>query len=239
MSIIFNEEEYAKKVLNSGVQRTNKKWIDMQMAANYLREQNYNDKQIENELHFIAKKSFVDYNRVRLSNVIDKQVKNSKRFKLKRANEIIITQNELNTILSEESYKIQHLLFVYLVLSKYYMSNNNTDKYYVGCKDTEIFNLCDMYTRKQERLDLMHYITVKGYIYPTQSMSSVVTYVDEDSEVVMKFVPDDDMVYHLEQYQGGLFVNCEICNKLTKKTNNRTKYCRQCARNQNSSKVAK
>ena len=58
------------------------------------------------------------------------------------------------------------------------MSNNKTDKYYVGCEDNDIFKLCDMYTRKQEKLDMMHYLTVKGYIKPTLSMSSVVNYVN-------------------------------------------------------------
>ena len=120
-------------------------------------------------------------------------------------------------------------MFIYLVLAKYYMSNNHTDKYYVGCKDNDIFNLCDMYTRKQDKLDFMHYLTKKGYITPTLSMSSVVNYVNEDSEVVITLIPNIDMVYYYEQYLGGIFINCKACNCLVKKTNNRIKYCKSCA----------
>lgn len=40
-------------------------------------------------------------------------------------------------------------MFVYLVLAKYYMSINKADKYYVGCKDNDIFKLCDMYVKNK------------------------------------------------------------------------------------------
>ena len=77
----------------------------------------------------------------------------------------------------------------------------------------------------------MHYLTKKGYIEPTTKMSSIVNYVNENSEVVMKVVPDETMIYSFEQkYLGGIFINCEVCGKLVKKTNNRIKYCKECAR---------
>lgn len=74
----------------------------------------------------------------------------------------------------------------------------------------------------------MHYLTKKGYITPTLSMSSVVNYVDETGEVVLTFVPDRDMVYYFEQYLGGYFTKCACCGLLTKRKSNRTKYCPEC-----------
>ena len=67
-----------------------------------------------------------------LYDFIDRRVKRSKKGTLKINTPVKITQAEINTILSEKSIKYQKLMFVYLVLAKYYMSNNNSDKYYVG-----------------------------------------------------------------------------------------------------------
>lgn len=234
MPIIFNEREHAKKVLKEGLKTSRNKDFELQLVASYLREQGYNDKELEEELHLFCKSNFSDYNKVKMFDYIDNKVKRSKKRKLKDDFSVKITQAEIDTVFSEDNVKYQKLLFVYLVLAKYYMENSNSDKYYVGCEDNDIFKLCDMYTRKQERLDMMHYLTVKGYITPTSKMSSIVNYVNEDSEVVMEVVPDETMVYRFEEkYLGGIFINCEICGKLVKKTNNRLKYCKECAKDIN------
>ncbi|MCI7634021.1 MAG: hypothetical protein MSS80_08360 [Mollicutes bacterium] len=231
MPIIFNEREHAKIVIEKGFQTSRNKSFELQLVANYLREQGYSDKEIEEELHRISKRNFTDYNKVQMYDFIDNKVKKSKKGKLKENFPVYITRAEMNTILSESNIKYQKLLFVYLVLAKFYMNNNKADKYYVGCEDNDIFKLCDMYTRKQEKLDMMHYLTVKGYIKPTLSMSSIVNYVNEDSEVVMEVIPNEDMIYRFEkEYLGGIFINCEICGRLVKKTNNRIKYCKKCSK---------
>jgi len=238
MSIIFNEREHAKKVIEKGIQTPRNKGRELQLVANYLREQGYNDKQIETELHRISKKSFSDYNKVIMYDFIDRRVKRSKNGTLKSNIPVKITQAEINTILSEENIKYQKLMFVYLVLAKYYMSNNNSDKYYVGCSDTDLFKLCDMYTSRQEKREMVHYLTKKGYIEPTTKMSSIVKYVNENSDIVMEIIPDETMVYNFEkEYLGGIFINCEICGRLVKKTNNRVKYCKECAREIHNSQI--
>ena len=231
MSIIFNEENYAKNILEKGIQLSSKTNYSLLLVATYLREQGETDKEIELNLHKIAERSFSDYNWVKFYPIVDLAVRKSKRYNLKRNPPITITEKEMNIILGEKDDKIKKLMFVYLVLAKYYMSNNHTDKYYVSYNDTDIFKLCDMFVRKDDRLDFMHYLTTKGYIEPTLYMSSIVYYVHEDSLPVLTFKPDIDMVYYFEQYLGGIFINCSECGKLVKKTNNKTKYCKECAKN--------
>ncbi|MFR3182489.1 MAG: hypothetical protein ACLTPN_02590 [Clostridia bacterium] len=238
MPIIFDEIKHAKEVIEHGTQTVRNKNFELQLVANYLRKEGYSDIDIEEELHRISKKYFKDYNRIKMYNSIDKKVKKSKKAIPKIAYPVKIYQEEIDIILSEDSIKCQKLMFVYLVLAKYYMSNVHSDKYYVGCKDNDIFKLCDMYVRKQEKLDLMHYLTKKGYITPTLSMSSIVNYVKEDGEVVLEIIPDQNMIYYFEkEYLDGIFINCEICGKLVKKTNNRIKYCKKCAQEVNKTKT--
>lgn len=229
MSIIFDEVKHVEKMLVNGIQTNNTKF-ELQLLANYYKAEGQADNEIEDNLHIFCKRYIQNYNKVKFYKLIDEKVKKSQKLVLKTATPINITQVELDIIGNENNIKCQKLMFVYLVLAKYYMSNHKTDKYYVGCKDNDIFNLCDMYVKKDEKLDLMHYLTKKGYITPTLSMSSIVNYVHEESEPILTLVPDNDMVYYYEQYLGGIFINCEVCGKLVKKTNNRLKYCKDCAK---------
>ena len=238
MPIIFDEYKHVNKMLENGFLTNNNKF-ELQLLANFLREYNYSDNEIENTLHRFCKKYSNNYNRVKFYKLIDDKVKRSKKLKLKRSSLVKIYKNEIDIILNEENPKCQKLMFVYLVLAKYYMSNNNTDKYYVGCKDNDIFNLCDMYVKKQDKLDLMHYLTKQGYITPTLSMSSIVNYVNETGIVSISLIPDIDMVYYFEEYLGGLFIRCENCGRLAKKTNNRMKYCHSCAKEIKNTSISK
>lgn len=228
MAIIFDEYKHVEKILNKGLETKRNNKFELQLIATYFREMGQSDSEIAENLHLFCKKYVLNYNRVKFYKIIDEKVRKSNKYKLKRAVAINITQNELDIILAEENLKCKKLMFVYLVLAKYYMSINKVDKYYVGCKDNDIFKLCDMYVKKQDKLDFMHYLTKKGYITPTLSMSSIVNYVDETGEVVLTFIPDRDMVYYFEQYLGGYFTKCVCCGLLTKRKSNRTKYCPEC-----------
>lgn len=229
MPIIFDEYKHAEKMIRCGFQTNNTKF-ELQLLANYFRENGVVDAEIEEKLHSFAKENLSNYNRVKYYKLIDNVITRSKKSKLKVSNSVNITEAELKTIESEENIKCQKLMFVYLVLAKYYMSNNHTEKYYVGCKDNDIFNLCDMYIRKQDKLDLMHYLTKKGYITPTLSMSSIINYVNEDSPSVIQLVPNTDMIYYFERYLGGFITECASCGLLTRKRSNRTKYCKSCSK---------
>ena len=235
--IIFDEYRHAEKMLSSGFQTSRSNKFELQILATYFRERGLDDKEIENELHAFCKKFANNYNWAQYYELVDQKVRRSKRYKLKRAKPIVITKAELDIITAEESLKCQKLMFVYLVLAKYYMNNNETTDYYVGVEDNEIYNLCDMYVKKQEKLDLMHYLTKKGYIKPTLSMSSIVKYVNENSEQAIVLVPDTDMVHYYEKYLGYYTTKCPICGKLIRKKSNRTKYCAQCAQLVKSKKI--
>ena len=105
MPIIFNEREHAKIVIEKGFQTSRNKSFELQLVANYLREQGYSDKEIEEELHRISKRNFTDYNKVQMYDFIDNKVKKSKKGKLKENFPVYITRAEMNTILSESNIK--------------------------------------------------------------------------------------------------------------------------------------
>lgn len=236
--IIFDEKAYAEIILKKGIQNNIHRLYDLQLVAAYLYQAGCGDIEIEQRLHAMCKRKMKGYSRVKFYPIIDKIIRKSKNVKFKVSNEIKITKSEIDTVLSEKDKKIKKLLFVYLVLAKYYMNNNNTDKYYVSTSDVDIFKLARITgKRKSEQGELLHYMTKKGYITPTLNMSSIVNFVDENDEVVITFKPDIDMIYYLEQYLGGSFIKCIICGRLEKKGSNSAKYCKACARERDSKRI--
>lgn len=228
--IIFDEEKYVTNLLNNNISISNKNKRDLQLISIYFRNLGNSEKEIYNKLDNFCKFKIINYNSDTSYKTLYKIIENSKNKKLKRSYNINITENEIKLIKEEYSLKVQKLMFVYLVLAKYYMSNNLTDKYYVGTSDVDIFKLCKMYTRKSEKLEFMHYLTQKGYITPTLTMSSIINYVDENSKVILSFVPDEDMEYMFEKINGVKFIKCNRCNKMVKKRNNKQKYCNECSK---------
>lgn len=228
--IIFNEIEYVENLLRTK-NFTKKKRYELQLIAIYYYNKGIKGEELSNLLNNLCFKCFKNYipNSSMSIKMIESLINNASILNFKDRKEINITKNEIDTILKEDKLKCRKIMFVYLVLAKYYYNLNNSSKYYVSCSDNDIFKLCKMYIKKQDKLDYMHYLTKKGYITPTLNMSSIVNYVNENSEIIMKFIPDDDMVYYLERYLGGNFIKCKICGKLSKKTIHNKKYCNVCA----------
>ena len=234
--IIFDEEEHVKKILKDEISISNKNKYDLQLLTIYYKNQGLDNDEIYNKIDTFCKANIINYNSDTSYKILDKLIKNSNNRKLKSAAPIFITCAELDTIKKETSLKIQKIMFVYLVLAKYYMSNNHTDKFYVGMKDSDIFSLCKFYAKKNEKLNYMYYLTQKGYITPTLTMSSIVNYIDEDSPIILTLIPNDDMEFEFEKYNGIKFIKCERCGKLERKKNNKHKYCLSCAKKIKSAK---
>lgn len=227
--MVFDEYKYAEKLLKEGFIQPRMKLRELQILTNYFRVQEFPDDLIEETLHAFLLKHLSNYNRVKFQGMVDNAITFSKKQKLKVANEISITDKEWETITSEDDVKVQKLLFIYLVLAKYFMSNNHSDKYYVGIKDADLWKLCKFYTRKVDRIKLLQYITNKEYITPTLNMSSVVNYIQEGTPII-KFIPCEDMIYYFDSLKGARIIFCDICGKIEKPNSGAQKHCKSCAR---------
>lgn len=229
--MIFDEYEHAEKMLKNGFLQSTMKLRELQILANYFRYAGMEDKAIEENLHVFLNKYMANYNKVKFQNIVDNAVKTSKKQKIKKASEIIITKNEWNTIMSEPNERVQKLLFTYLCLGKYFKSNNDkTDKYYVGVKDADLWKISKLHLRKIDRLKLLSNITQKGYITPTLNMSSIVNFIEGDGEEFLKFKPCENMLYYYEKQIGARIIFCRVCGDIEKANANAQKYCKKCAK---------
>lgn len=229
--IIFDEEEYAIDIIENG-SKNKSIFKDVALLAKYFRYKNNTEEEIKNKLYVFCKNNKKDFNIIKDSDIIENIILESKKWKLRTKKYIDITKSEFDLISSENNIKVKKILFVLLVISKFYHDNKSND-YYVNISDNDIFKLCNMYVNKKNKIDLMYYITQKGYITPNIHMSIKINFVDNENEKILNMVVDESMCNYLEMLLGKKICFCEVCGISVIKTNNRVKYCKKCARKVN------
>lgn len=225
--IIFDEEKYAIDIINNGFKNKNI-FKDVAIVAKYLRFKNNDDEYVKRNLYALCKEYKKDYNLVKDYKIIDSIITESKKWKIRINKNIDITQDEMDVI-NKENNKVKKILFVLLVISKFYHNGESKD-YYVNIPDNEIFKLCNLNIRKSKKIEMMHYITQKGYVTPNIHMSMKINYINNEGISIYNMLVDKDMCIHLEKILGKKTISCENCGVLILKTNNRIKYCRPCSK---------
>lgn len=227
--IIFDEEKYAKDIIKNGFKNRHI-FKDVCIVLKYFRSCKKNDEYIKKEIYDLCSKYKKDYNYVKDYKKIDFLISESIKWNKHKTTFINITKNEFQLIKSENNIKIQKLLFVILVLAKYYY-NPKHNEYYVNISENDIFNLCNMSVTKQNKRDFMYYITQRGYITPNLNKSIKINFIDNLSENICEIKVGNDMIFYYEKLSGKNVINCKRCNDLILRiANRRTKYCKECAR---------
>ncbi len=225
--IIFDEEKYAIDIINSGF-KNKSIFKDVAIVAKYLRYKNDNEDYVRKNIYALCKEYKKDFNLVKDYKIMDSIISESKKWKIKLGKNINITKKEFDIINSEDE-KVKKVLFVLLVISKFYY-NDKSDDYYVNIPDNDIFKLCNLNIKKSKKIEIMHYITQKEYVTPNIHMSMKINYIYKDSQMVYNIPVGNDMIIYFEQLLGKKTISCEKCGTLVLKTNNRVKYCKSCSK---------
>ena len=231
MSFIFNELEYAESLLEYGPKKSIKN-NDLYILGRYYSYMGYDLKEIRNGVESFLKKYNTGYNEVLFSNQLDKIVKDSVKIPLRIPKPVYITKNEINKIRSVHNYKMEKILFVLLVVSRYYklMRDKEYNGYYVNQTFSSILSLAHVYAKKSDKEIMQHVLRDLGFIRPIEpdgihksngKDNLQLLYDDENSE---KTIYITDMNKIIEFYPFF----CSVCGKITEKKSNRQKMCDEC-----------
>jgi len=241
--MIFNELEYAKKMINSGfIQDKYSKELRI-LAKYYNKELNLKTDKIKEKLKEFCEKYLPKYNEVLHLDMIIKASRYGvkKNNRLLKIQSILITKNELTTIESLKDIKLETFSFVTLVLSKInkFVEENYKDhkkkkcnkKYEYYCNNLkEMFISSKIRCNKEQResyIDLLSQTSLFDYtIFGTFK----VNFVDEIEEVVIEINKYENFVLEYMKYKGENIGYCEVCEIPFYPTNNFQKYCKTCAK---------
>ena len=118
--LVFDEVEYAKNLLEKGFEGF-VSLKDLSIIAKYLREEeNLGFKKIEKRLIEFCVKYNPSFNVVKNAKFIQRAVASARNYNLRRPEAIIITKAEIEKIRSINNWQYEKVLFVMLVIAKFF-----------------------------------------------------------------------------------------------------------------------
>lgn len=156
---------------------------------------------------------------------------------------IWITKSEIEKIQSIGNRDMECVLFVHLCIAKLNnMKDENKDSW-VNNSAREIFKLARVKRKDIDKYLMLHEIMLLGLIeFPKQTgrLSTRVTFVDNDSEKVLRINDFRELGYEYLNYVGdGKFTRCAECGILFESSGKGRprKYCENCANDNDGNKT--
>lgn len=249
--IIFNERDYAERVIKSGYFQTLKyQGQERRAVAKYLKyDKEYTDQQIKDTITGIKSRRKEMYDEDIWDNIMDKLIINYDKSEYLCDISVGISQNELDIILSQPTIELRNLLFSLLVYYKWAAQTRERsfirkENIWVREADLDCCKLAHLDDLKRdERISLF------GALYQTNLYNTdyvrkyrnifTLTFVDDDEPVM---VIDDfgDILAHLEKHlKSNKYTECSECGSLIFRTSNKRRLCKMCVNNRKHRKNTK
>lgn len=230
----FNEKTTVKKMMKSGF--VDKKNIISQLTSygTYFKVKGCKEKEIEAEIIAFCEKNMKNFNYVKSFNTIKRVMENVKgRDRLKEIGIMNVKKHEIDYINSLDlSIDHKKMLFTFLILGK--IQFDFKGNYYLNNSFSDLFKRANVAIKK--KYDILGTLNKMGLIRVGERLSVECKFIKElnvenaeDCMVVWDF---DHVGWSYEQHLNPKkFFICEgtECNKIFKKTNNKQKYCKECA----------
>ena len=236
--VIFDEEEYAKKLLKEVSPKPYISLYDLTVLAKYYKFLNKETHEIRILLEKFCLESNRDYNKDLSGWKIDKALNRTKTYRIKTNFSVVVTKSEVEKIKEFENYNYQKLLFVLLVIGKFskysnarIVPSNRThaiNQIYVNDDLSNTLKVARVSFRKDQRNKFLHEMFEKGFLDGTIYKTLSLKYVDESSEPEIVVTDINDPVLFWERYNGEKIAACSKCGKLFVKRSNRHSMCRSC-----------
>lgn len=234
--MIFNELEYANKMLKNGFIQ-DKYLMELKLLAKYYnKKEGLKTNEVKQKLKEFCEKYLPEYNEVLHLELITKAT----RYGVQKKNNLVvvpsipITKTELEKIKSLNNLDLEKLTFIGLVLSKIYKNlskgkNNKSKDYYIN-NFRELFKHSKIKVNKQKREKFIEQLCETKLFELTIYCTLKVNFIDNKSEPQLIIKNFDNFLLEYLKYIGDNVIYCENCKVPLVPSNNKTKYCKDCAK---------
>lgn len=233
MPVILNEEEYAKRIIDTG-EVGNKPTSTLFLLSRYFRQKmEYGEKKTEKELNQFMVNNYKNYIPAQWEDIIEDIAKKGKKYKLQKIDYIGITQKELDKISKVCNLKYEKLLFTMLCYAKLYNHLSETNNNWVNTDIRELYKIARVTVKyRNDKFLYLNDLEAAGLISfsnKNDNLNMKINFVDQFTDYVLKVDDFRELGYIYQQYtNNGSFTNCKECGRLIKKTNNKCLYCNDC-----------
>lgn len=251
--LVFDEKKYAEDIIKNKAYNTIKnQGKERCIIARYLHWMGLSNNDIIKELSKIPMAGGEYLSEENKISIFTKIVNKALDYEFIYDKEVLIYQDELDTILTIENDDAQNLLFIYLVYYKWARQNNNL-KFYSKKNQVDMVvennidiwklaNVAKLRVSERYRLNNMLYnlglykidnFKSHNYIYlPFIHRFQNEGTLFNDNNYVMKIDNYDNILGEFLLYKyPEKYKRCECCNIVIQKTRSPKKYCDKCSRN--------
>lgn len=231
--IVFNQCEQYKNLVKNGFE----KWPnfrDLMIIGKELKfKENKDYSNIYAELNNFCRQKCPDFDANICNNLVKRCVEKLKKTEnyTELPEKIAFYEDECEEIVKITNKDWQKLIFVFCCLSKLkksdgiYLNSSNSMKL------SDVFSLANVkLAQKYQELEL-HKMKNAGLI--TVDLKPLLKFhpkcLKNDGILKIEFEPCSNMLEKLYEFNGTPRFNCQICGKVVIRTNNRGKYCKECA----------
>ena len=236
----MNEYTYAENLLNKQDLKAcdlgDKPSSTLNLLARYYREIGKNDDEIKELLSDFLNRCLKDkYKESKWIDSIFYQVVKSKKYNLKKVDNVIVTKSEIEIIQSVKGKSRQKVLFTLLVLSKYYNAVSDKNKNWTNLEYKKIFKLANVQLSIQNQALLINDLYNCGFVNVSKNVGKPniqVNFVDNESDTVLTIARLKDLGKEYLMFCGEDYIRCQKCGTLVKNYKNTNKYCKTCGQYQ-------
>lgn len=240
MDIIMNEYTYAENLLNKQDLKAcdlgDKPSSTLNLLARYYREIGKNDDEIKELLSDFLNRCLKDkYKESKWIDSIFYQVVKSKKYNLKKVDNVIVTKSEMEIIQSVKGKSRQKVLFTLLVLAKYYNAVSDKNKNWTNLEYKKIFKLANVQLSIQNQALLINDLYNCGFVNVSKNVGKPniqVNFVDNESDTVLTITRLKDLGKEYLMFCGEDYIRCQKCGTLVRNYKNTNKYCKTCGQYQ-------
>lgn len=241
--IILNYEEHYNKLNEFGFEKfPNRR--DMSTLAYKWKSLGVSNQAIRDMLIDFCRKWDSQFCEAKYENSILETLKQLEKEQKQLPENITFTNNEILKLKEISEYEVQKIAFIIMSFIKFrggdciYLTANSATKQ----KDVFEYANVNISTKKQNLI--LHKLYKSGIINvelkPLLKITCNIIDFDKDKkydiESITNFEPNKDLILQYE-YIMGKAIKCNSCGKLVHKTNNKLKYCPDCAKKINIEKT--
>ena len=236
----MNEYTYAENLLNKQDLKAcdlgDKPSSTLNLLARYYREIGKNDDEIKELLSDFLNRCLKDkYKESKWIDSIFYQVVKSKKYNLKKVDNVIVTKSEIEIIQSVKGKSRQKVLFTLLILAKYYNAVSDKNKNWTNLEYKKIFKLANVQLSIQNQALLINDLYNCRFVNVSKNVGKPniqVNFVDNESDTVLTITRLKDLGKEYLMFCGEDYIRCQKCGTLVKNYKNTNKYCKTCGQYQ-------
>ena len=230
--VVLNERKYAEELLASE-KFPDKPTSALNLLVRYFKEGGRNRGEVRKLLEEYLQQRDPQLNLIKWQRTIERSIRAQWKYELIEIDSIPITRVEMKICENIKQRGSQRLMFTLICLAKFFNAVNEKNNGWVNQKDNDIFNAANVkLTIRKQSIALMglHDLGLIEFSNRVDNINIRVTCLSdpEDQDIVMQVTKFQDLGNQYLAYHGEKFLECNMCGKFVRRTNNRQQHCRDC-----------